>query len=190
MKNGKYQVSRPRYLWILALLLIFSVGSNMVSAQDVVNPKSASISFELNELAGDFGASLGIQSPLILGHAAIRAEGVLQWYNDPGSAEIWYMYAVARAGLVGYSDLLANYIRLYGFGGVELVFPNLWTNYIDSEAMRFGGWGGFGFEFFFIPTGCYFIELGTTGSDAKSRIEPRLYRNGFQTAVGMRFYLN
>jgi len=189
MKNGKYQALGFRYLWVLALFLCFGFALNTVSAQETAVPAGFSVSFGLNDLAGDFGTSLGIQSPLILSHAVVRIEGVLQWYNDPGSSEIWYLYTVARAGLAGYSDMLSNFVRLYGYGGIEFAFPGLWTEYIDTEAFRFGGYGGFGFEFFFVPSFCYYIELGTTGSGARSRFEPRLYRNGFQTTVGLRFFL-
>ncbi|MEN6500571.1 MAG: hypothetical protein ABFC65_08545, partial [Rectinema sp.] len=37
-----------------------------------------SVYFNLNEVAGDFGMSFGVQSPLLLGAIGARLEGVVQ----------------------------------------------------------------------------------------------------------------
>lgn len=150
-----------------------------------------SVYFNLNEVAGDFGMSFGVQSPLLLGAIGARLEGVVQWCNLPGSAQLRYPYAVLRSSLTGYSRPLGD-LRLYGYGGIEFAFPQLWMPELDTESWRFGGFGGFGFEFFATNRICYYIELGSTGSSAKSNVsqsDQRLYRNGFQTIVGLKLYL-
>jgi len=175
-----------RKVLLMGVLLLVVVSTGL--AEDQNEPNGFSAAFSLTELAGNFGMGLGVQSPLILNAAAVRAEVQAFWLNAPGSAEIWYPFLVARAGLAGYTSLMGGFMRLYGYSGAEFVFPSIWTDYIDSEIFRFGGFGGFGFEFFFTADGCYYIELGTTGSGAKTRFDPQVYRNGFQTLVGLRWY--
>lgn len=157
-------------------------------AQDQNKPQGFSAAFSLMELAENFGIGLEVQSPLFFNAAAVQIEAKAFWLNAPESSELWYPFLAVRAGLVGYPLTQGGIMRLYGYGGVELVLTSLWTDYIDAEQFRFGGFGGFGFEFFFVPQACYYIELGSTGSAAVTRYNQRLYRNGFETIVGLRWY--
>lgn len=179
MKTKKHAV-------VLAVLLAAVAVAGF--AEDTNTAQGFSVSYMLTDLADNFGIGLEVQSPLFFSFAALRIDAFAFWLNAPESAELWYPFLVVRAGLAGYSFIQNQIVRLYGYGGVECVFPGLWTDYIDTEQFRIGGFGGFGFEFFFIPQACYFIELGSTSSVAKTRYDTRLYRNGFETLVGLRWY--
>ena len=168
----------------IALGLLIPVGFS----QEASWPQGFSVAFALTELADNFGLGLSVQTPFLFSVVGVRAEAQVYWLNAPNSPELWYPFLVARLGLASFSFMLAEVIRVYGYGGVEIIFPGLWTDYIDNEPFRFGGWGGFGLEIFFVPNGCYYLEIGSTGSPAQTRFEPRFYRNGFQTLVGLRYY--
>ncbi|HQG40203.1 MAG TPA: hypothetical protein PLV76_04880 [Spirochaetales bacterium] len=175
-----------KHVVVFAVLVALIAADGFAEEENTAQGFSAS--YMLTDLADNFGIGLGVQSPLFFSFAAIRVDAFAFWLNAPESAELWYPFLVVRAGLAGYSFIKNQIIRLYGYGGAEFVFPTLWTDYIDTEQFRFGGFGGFGFEFFFMPHGCYYIELGSTGSGAKTRFDTRLYRNGFEVLVGMRWY--
>lgn len=173
---------------VVLLVVLLAAAVAVGFADDTNNAQGFSLSCMFTELADNFGMGLEMRSPLFFSFAAVRVDVFTFWLNEPGSAELWYPFLVVRTGLDGYSLVQNQLMRFYGYGGVECVFPMLWSDYIDTEGFRIGGFGGFGVEFFFVPTASYFIELGSTGSYAKTRFDTRLYRNGFQVLAGLRWY--
>ncbi len=131
------------------------------------------------------GGSLQLTSPWFwYEKTAVRLSGSILFKQDVD----WTPYTVFRLGLIG-GDFMSNAaIRIYGEGGVLLLFPN---SKFDDDIYVFGGYGHFGFEFFLAenqnPSMCYFIELGTNGVGAKTN-KGDMYLNGFALSAGLRLY--
>ncbi len=137
--------------------------------------KSFSAGYEIGEIGNDLTVGGRITSPFFFGgYAALRAAGDAAWKKTD-----WSSYGFFRAGLVGSSGMIQDIIRLYGEGGVSLLY-----NEEGYRSVLWGGYGLFGFEFF---TGkesplSYFIEMGTLGTSVA-----RL--SGFSVRTGLTFYV-
>jgi len=174
--------------FVLAFALLCTAGG---WAQDRVEGLSADFSLGQWKDSMVFGA--GIQSPLLFGSAAFRAQAFLVLTPRlDGIEETMDAYPAARVGLAGYSGVTDGGCRLYGAGGLLVAMPSA---KLSDATWVFGGWGCFGFEFF---TGeadasggfCYYIELGTNSSGAKTDKLPahEFLLNGFACQAGVRWY--
>lgn len=154
--------------------IIISIGLIFIITAGAFAERSLSAGYEIGEIGNDFLMGGRVTSPFMFGgYAAVRIAGDTAWNRTD-----WSPYGFFRAGLIGSSGLINDVIRLYGEGGVSL----LW-NADGSGRSVFGGYGLFGFEFF---TGknsplSYFIEMGTLGSSV-SRL------TGFNTRTGLSVY--
>lgn len=153
-----------------------------------------SLSYEIGRLDNDFYIGGTVTSPYFIYNAvAVKAGGGLVFRPgvlDGQSSEEWYTYALVKFGLVG-ANLINDYIRTYGEGGILFAFPN---EQFSSEEYQFGGYGLWGFEFFMNGITdswiSYYIEIGGigTGAIANRMITDPLYLNGFFTQVGVKIY--
>lgn len=162
-----------------------------VTAQETksVYRTGTGIGFHLNQYQNDFGMGLNINSPYFWHkRMAIRLRTNLMYLEHLSNEEtIWSPYFSTSLGIIGIGGNIGK-IRLYGEGGILLLFPN---NAFSSENFLLRSYGNFGFEFF-MSKGCnYFIELGGVGGGVAELIENKpLYGNGFLISVGTRISLN
>lgn len=179
MKNVKF----------LILGLIFGIQSRFQAQETQIN-NGIGFGFQLVQYQKDFGCGLNIVSPYFAGkNMAIRLKGNLMYNeNIVDSATTWMTYSNLSLGLVGVGGYVTPNIRLYGEGGMVVIFP---SSKFSSEDYVFGGYGLFGFEFFFSQGGNYFIEIGGIGTGAVAdRINAKpIYSNGMSLSTGFRFFL-
>ncbi len=147
---------------------------------------SLSIGSGLINADGDFGFQGTITSPWFKNSAAFRIGTFILFRGE----DSWIPYYGFKAGFLGGSFMVNDDIRLYGEGGVVLLFP---SSHFDNDPFVFGGYGHFGFEFF--PEGrnsnfSEYIELGSNGIAARAENIPGspVYMNGFASTVGLRYY--
>jgi len=150
----------------------------------------------LNNFQNDFGLGVNVTSPYFFqGATAFRVHANYMWLQHTkidGSSTVWTPYYSFQFGTIGGAAIIANFLRLYGEGGLILLLPN---KDFSSNSTEIGGYGVFGFEFFMSQSPqsfiSYFIELGGMGTGAKADKAPGkpVYSNGFSVSVGFRFYL-
>ncbi len=154
------------------IIIVFMI---LIASIEVYSEENFSAGFEIGEIGNDLIIGGRITSPFILnGSAAFRLSGDTAVNNTDS-----FCYGYFRGGLIGTGGIAAGLIRLYGEGGISI----LW-NAEDSSQLVIGGYGLFGFEFFTAVNSpvSYFIELGTLGISI-SRL------NGFNVRTGMSVYL-
>ena len=150
-------------------ILILSVAGTLSAAD------SSSIGFEIGELGPDLVLGCRITSPWLFGgYAAARISGDIAWNRS----NLWSLYGIFRVGLIGSSEQINEFARLYGEGGGMLFW-----NEDSAGTFIIGGYGLFGFEFFAWEGSplSYFIEAGTNGSSL-SRL------TGFNVRTGLSVY--
>lgn len=172
---------------ILLLITLISI-SSIVLGQNK-NPISTGfgVGFQLGQIQDDFGIGINLTSPYFFeDKIAIRLRGNVAWNEHIDVIETtWTPYTNLSIGFIGVGGNLNEYIRLYGEGGIILLFPD---NKFSSESMENGGYGLFGFEFFHTPNINYFIEIGGVGTGAnadKIQFKP-IYSNGLLINAGLR----
>jgi hypothetical protein len=174
---------------ILSIITLFAFITT-VNAQDNPVNKGWGFGFQLNQYQRDFGMGLTATSPFIVHNSlALRARGNFMFYEHPEhGTTTWTPYSNASLGVVGVGGYIANFMRLYGEGGVIFLFP---AADFSSESFQIGGYGLFGFEFFMTPMTNYFVEIGGVGTGAvadKVENEP-IYSNGLLISTGFRIQL-
>ena len=174
------------------LFFVISIGTG--TAQDL--PESAthfSLGGNVHRFQDDFGFSLSATMPYWKGgRGAFRIHLDYSYFEGIAEGEqtySWMPYLSLRAGAVAVGGTIANAIRLYGEGGVIVVFSNSDL----TEDTSVGGYGLFGFEFFMgeMAPVSYFIEVGGMGTGARAGKlggEP-IHANGFMTSAGVRWYM-
>lgn len=151
------------------------------------------LGISVGERGGDFSLGLEVASPTFLNDfLGLRAGAEALWKEAVPVGETeedWRPYSLYRLGVQATGADL-EVIRLYGeLGGVALLPPEG-----SVGDVKFGVYGLWGFEFFWSPQsrGCYFVELGSTGTfgaaDEGSIAEPFL-ANGFAARAGLRVRL-
>jgi hypothetical protein len=156
------------------------------------------VGFTLHRFHDDFALGGVVSSPSLLdGMLRLTAGGGVAWYPhaiDEEGFETWRPYGHLRLVIEAGARIPSTPLRLYGFGGgTALVLPND----LSSKKVRFGGIGGFGFEFRFqnvverrdAPVS-YFVELGGIGTGATANRLPGhpIFANGFLITTGLRAY--
>lgn len=182
----------------LIISILFIAIASLSMAQGGRTPSKNHISFggHLNNYQNDFGLGIDVTSYYFFqGATAFRLRANYMWHEHPdiNSGNItWSPYYNFQFGVLATGTVIANFIRLYGEGGMVLILPN---SDFSSESVNIGGYGIFGFEFFMSQNPqssvSYFIELGGMGSGAKADKIPGkpIYSNGFTATVGFRYYL-
>ncbi|HOT61395.1 MAG TPA: hypothetical protein PLU93_00875 [Treponemataceae bacterium] len=168
----------------VALAIALLTSTSLAAEEPTRNGPSASLGLVWAQ--GDFGFQGSATSPWLLGnHLAFRASGFYH-YRVPSD---WEPYWGGRLGVVAGSFMSSANVRLYGDAGVLVVAPGDF----DDDAVIFGGYGMFGFEFFVADAGrglAYYLELGANGipAEAEGEAGSPLYLNGFEGTVGLRYY--
>lgn len=145
---------------------------------------------QLNEYQSDFGLGLNVSSPFFANERmAFRLRGNLM-FNEHIQDEVTVMspYSNVSIGVVGASGKVGNYIKIYGEGGILMLFP---SSEFSSEQFVSGGYGLLGVELFMSRYSDFFIEFGSAGTGAKEdkiATQPH-YSNGFIISTGLRLYL-
>ncbi len=151
------------------------------------------LGFSVGERGGDFSLGLEAASPTFWnGFLGLRAGAEVLWKEavPVGETEAeWRPYSLYRLGVQATGADLES-VRLYGeFGGVAILPPEE-----SMGDMKFGIYGLWGFEFFWSPEsrGCYFVELGSTGTFGatdEGALTAPLLANGFAARAGLRVRL-
>jgi hypothetical protein len=156
-----------------------------------------SLGMDVQRMQDDFGVGLRAATPFFFdGTTRITVGGGVDWFphgvSDSGHNE-WITYGHARLVIEGGRRIEGAPIRLYGFGGVQLLFL---PDRLSSTSVAVGGLGGFGFEFYMRRGAAdgpvsYFIEIGGVGMNATANQQPGHpgLATGFLTTAGMRWYL-
>jgi len=145
---------------------------------------------QLVEYQNDFGMGLNVTSPYFANNCiGVRLRANLMYHQGVSNGSTsWFTYSNYSLGIIGVGGFVSDRIRLYGEGGTLLLLP---SNQISSSTLEIGGYGAFGFEFFFSPSGNYYIEVGGAGTGAvadRLDTEP-VYSNGLTLSTGFRFFL-
>ena len=182
----------------LLFIALFIATTSLAVAQGGMIPAKNhfGIGMHLNHYQNDFGLGLNVTSPFFFqGAMAYRLRANYMWlehHEVNGGDATWTPYYSFQFGAVGGAAIIANFLRLYGEGGLVVLLPN---SDFSSNSTEIGGYGIFGFEFFMSQSPqsfvSYFIELGGMGTGAKADKVPGkpIYSNGFSASVGCRFYL-
>lgn len=150
--------------------------------------------FQLSQYQRDFGIGLQTTSPYFAGDkiaVRLRANLMFTEYLDGTFLDYqvtWSPYTNVSLGVIGKAADIGDHMRLYGEGGVIAIMPN--SDFSDEDVVL-GGYGLFGFEFFFMPAGNYFIEIGGMGTGARAETTPGqpIYSNGLTISTGLRITL-
>ena len=172
---------------LVAVMMLIGVTAGFAQEKPL-NSKMA-LGFHLNQNQQDFGFGLQATSPYFANQkVAVRLRGSLMWnqHVNNDNLTVWSPYSNVSLGVVGVGGEIADFIRLYGEGGVVLLFPN---SDFSSNSSQLGGYGLFGFEFYMSSNNSYFIEIGGIGTGAvadKVATNP-IYSNGMLINVGFRY---
>ena len=150
----------------------------------------------LHRFQDDFALGALVSTPTFVnGLFRFTAGGGVAFFGHDVAADgsqRWTPYGHARFVLETGYHLHGAPIRLYAFGGPQLLFL---PSRLSNDAVSVGGVGGMGFEFFFNnaereKNASYFIELGGIGSGAIASSLPGRpsVGNGFLATVGFRFF--
>ena len=172
---------------IIATLSLFMVTDSF--SQDNPINTGFGIGYQLVQYQQDFGFGLNLTSPMFAGNnIGVRIKGNVMYNQNVVSGKSrWMQYGNVSLGMIGTGGHINDVIRLYGEGGVILIVP---SSQFSSESTVIGGYGNFGFEFFFAPSGNYFIEIGGmgTGATADKITTAPIYSNGLTVSTGIRFF--
>jgi hypothetical protein len=170
---------------LFVVFMLMQIG--LIAQVDKVNT-GFGIGYQLVQYQSDFGFGVNINSPYFANeHIGLRLKTNLMYnQNVVDGQSQWMTYSNVSLGMIGVAAVINNSIRLYGEGGVLVVFP---SSKFSNESFVMGGYGLFGFEFFFSRSGNYFIELGGIGAGTTAdKIETKpIYSNGFSISTGFRF---
>ncbi len=170
-------------LFMLAMLF------HQPKAQNTYINEGHGFGFQLNQYQKDFGFGLQYSSPVFWNSIGLRLKYNLMFHEHlKDSITTWTPYSNLSLGLIGFAGTVGSGIRIYGEGGLVLLFP---SSSFSSHSVDVGGYGVFGFEFFPYNSFNYFIELGGIGTGAKADKLPfqPIYSNGFSISTGFRITL-
>lgn len=170
-----------------ALTLAAALLAAHLHGQDGLN-KHFGIGGQVGQIQRDFGIGLHVTSPYFANQKmAVRLRGNVAW-NQHATGELgttWTPYSNLSFGFLQAVGEMGDFVRVYGEGGAIFLFP---AQEFSSNAVQFGGYGLFGFEFHFDAHMNYFLEAGGVGTGARADEvtgEP-IYSNGFLMNVGVR----
>lgn len=145
---------------------------------------------QLSQYQTDVGIGLNISSPFFaFERIAFRIRGNFMVNEHVlNTKTIRSPYSNLSFGFVGASGKVGNYIKIYGEGGLLVLFP---SEKFSSEQVVSGGYGLLGIEFFTNRFSDYFLEIGHVGSGAREdKIAGQpFYSNGLIISTGLRLYL-
>lgn len=174
---------------IILFTLAFFVLAGITSAQEETISNNFGAGFHLNQYQRDFGIGLNLTSPYFAyDKIAIRVRANLMFNEHVQENETtWTPYSNVSLGMIGVARTINDFMRLYGEGGVVLLFP---SDDFSSENVEFGGYGLFGFEFYVFNKMNYFIEIGGIGTGAKADVIENIpiYSNGLIIGTGLRVH--
>ena len=177
------------YKYFLLFLFATLVPLGLLGQETRLN-SGVGLGFQVGQYQNDFGIGLQLISPYLANdRIGLRLKANVFYHQGviDGTSE-WVPYGNLSLGLIGVGGYVHQKIRLYGEGGLLLIFP---SDKLSSVDLLIGGYGHFGFEFFFSNSGNYFIELGSVGTGARAdRLATTpIYSNGMAINVGLRFFL-
>ena len=175
---------------VFAAAVICLLGSENVLAQENELNSGFGMGAQLVQYQRDFGVGLNFTSPLFAHNSiGIRLKGNIMYNeNVVNGSSRWMQYGNLSLGVIGIAGRVNDAIRLYGEGGMIVLFP---SSQFSTETVSMGGYGLFGFEFFFSRFGNYFIEIGGigTGTVADKIATQPIYSNGMSLSTVFRFFL-
>lgn len=159
------------------IFVAISFTSSLLVAEDSRNKlpwdgesgKSYAVGISTGLWGRSFAVDLNTKIPVWQGDwgsMGVRVRGLLMQHGESKG------YAGGRLELYSASDVLLNFVRIYGGGGYQLLYP-IGKNEMQGtgaaatpipKALAHGGNGYFGFEFFFKDFVSYNIEIGGTFS--------------------------
>ena len=174
---------------LISIILVSAFGFG--HAQENTRANGFGFGMHLAQYQRDFGLGLNVTSPYFINdRTALRLRANMAWneHLDTSNEMTWSKYSSMSIGFTNIAGQIADRIRIYGEGGIQLLFP---SDLISTSNLEMGGYGLFGFEFFMSDHHNYFIELGGLGIGAKAdklATKP-IYSNGFVMNVGFRLQL-
>ena len=150
---------------ILILVIVFVAGFSG-NAQEGAFGKKTEIGFQIAQYQNDFGIGVNLSSPYFAKkRLAVRLRGNLVWnqHLNSESVTVWSPYSNLSLGIVGVAREIGDFLRLYGEGGMIILFP---SGDFSTKSFQNGGYGLFGFEFFMDRNSNYYIEIGGIGTGA------------------------
>jgi len=183
---------------VIVFVLIAMIGESNAQEQKISN--KFALGFQINQYQKDFGLGLNLTSPYFANNnMAVRFRANLMFNEhfengsdtdgkdskDDKDGTTWTPYSNLSLGFFGVAGIVADFIRLYGEGGVICILP---SSEFSSDSYVMGGYGLFGFEFYTYSKFNYFIELGGLGTGASADKIPGepIYSNGFMISTGFR----
>jgi len=169
-----------------SLIMILCI-MGISTAQEKKISSDFGVGIQVSQYQRDFGIGLNMTSPYFANsRIAVRLRGNFMYYEHVKNEETtWSPYSNASLGLVVASGTAGDFIRLYGEGGIIVLFP---SSEFSSDDFAFGGYGLFGFEFYMTNRHNYFIEIGGVGTGATADKIPTkpIYSNGLLISTGFR----
>src|SRR6478736_1639108 len=164
---------------ILTLILVICFVSKKL-AQERPLKNGLAIGYQLAQYQNDFGFGLNFTSPFYFGQNVgfrLKSNVMFLQHIDASGFTTWTPYANVSLGMIGIGGMVSENIRLYGEGGLLVLFPSA---RFSSQSAQVGGYGLFGFEFFLSKGFNYFIEIGGVGIGALADKVPHqpIYSNG------------
>jgi hypothetical protein len=155
---------------LLAIVLFsFWGAATPLSAQQTQEGERFRVGFQLGQSGVDFGLGLNLSIPLVREVLSLRLTAGNHWLtHQQAETTVSSPYQVVRLGTAPVGWFVANRMRVYGEGGVSVLFPNA-----EFSAARqvVGGYGVFGFECFVQEAwgSSLYFEIGGTSAGAQAR---------------------
>ena len=174
---------------IVLIYVLVRISMNASAQEDSSFNSNISLGFHLMQIQQDFGLGINLTSPHFAKNTiALRMRGNLMWnqHLDNTNNSTWTSYSNLSLGVFGVGGEINDFIRLYGEGGLLVLFP---SGEFSSESSVFGGYGLLGFEFLMNDASNYFLEIGGTGTGATADeiLGNPIYSNGLIISVGYRY---
>ena len=173
------------------ILVVLFASTTSTIAQENELSKKFGFGGHLNQYQNDFGLGVNLSSPYFMSEQlTIRVRANMAWNEHLNSTNemTWTSYSSVSLGCASVAGMVGEFIRLYGEGGVLILFP---SEEFSSSSQEIGGYGLFGFEFFMNEHANYYVEIGGVGMGANAdKIAGNpIYSNGYLMSVGFRYQL-
>ncbi|MEZ4983719.1 MAG: hypothetical protein R2795_01565 [Saprospiraceae bacterium] len=180
---------KTRILLGVIILSIWSV-STPLSAQ-TQHSERFRIGFQIGQSGLDFGLGLNMSIPIVREVVSLRLTASNHWLTyQQAETSVSTTYQIVRLGTAPMGWFVADRMRVYGEGGVSVLFPSA---ELSATRQTVGGYGVFGFECFVQEAygSSLYFEIGGTsaGAQTSSTIEQPSFGAGLLINAGFRLAL-